>query len=145
MNTKLNIKDFTYISLITSLWIIPSELLRYFLVVRPEMMDHLSVIPNMGKIFDLPIMLIWGVITIVIIIFYNYIFWLCAKVYGNNRKAIIISSIINFALFGMFWLTGANMFLSSWSFLPIVYPLIYLETIVASIFASKLFIKKDLL
>ena len=60
MNKKFKIKDFIVITLLTSIWVNVSELIRYFGYVRPQMQDYLSTIPNMGAIWDIQIIAVWG-------------------------------------------------------------------------------------
>lgn len=144
MNKKFVVKDFIVITLITSLWVNVSELVRYFGYVRPQMQEYFPFIPEMGKIWDVQILAVWTFWDVLITVLYVFLFWLCAQVYGNNRKAIIISGVMSWAfVFVLYWLATANMFLAEWSTLLVVLPLALVETIVASYIASKLYAKKS--
>ena len=142
MKKEFIVKDFVIIVLITSIWVNASEVFRYFIIVRPEMHEHLSTLPNVAAM-NLGIFSIWGVWDTLLTVLYVFLFWLCAQVFGNNQKSIIISSIISWCFFFLlFWVGLANMSLSSWSFLLIVLPLALLETFIASSIASKLYSNK---
>lgn len=60
MNKKFVVKNFILITLIVSLWVNASELVRYFGYVRPQMQDYFTYIPQMGKIWDIQILAVWG-------------------------------------------------------------------------------------
>jgi len=59
MNKTFNTKDFIVITIIVSLWVNASEVFRYFVLVRPEMHEYLSVVPNVADM-NLGIFIIWG-------------------------------------------------------------------------------------
>lgn len=145
MNKKFVVKDFILITLIVSLWVNASELVRYFGYVRPQMQEYFSYIPQMGKIWDIQILAVWGFWDTLITALYVFLFWLCAQAFGNNRKAIVISGVMSWSfVFVLYWVATANMFLSEWSTLFVVLPLALLETLVASYIASKLYLKKSM-
>ena len=145
MNKKFVVKDFIQITLITSLWVNASELVRYFGYVRPRMQEYFSYIPQMGKIWDIQILAVWGFWDALITALYVFLFWLCAQVFGNTRKAIVISGVMSWSfVFVLYWVATANMFLAEWSTLFVVLPLALLETLVASYIASKLYLKKSM-
>ncbi len=145
MNKKFVVKDFILITLIVSLWVNASELVRYFGYVRPQMQEYFSYIPQMGKIWDIQILAVWGFWDALITALYVFLFWLCAQVFGNNRKAIVISGVMSWSfVFVLYWVATANMFLAEWSTLFVVLPLALLETLVASYIASKLYLKKSM-
>jgi len=144
MDKKFVLKDFIIISLITSIWVNISELIRYFSYVRPQMQEHFPSIPNMGRIWDLQIIAVWGFWDTLITCLYVFLFWLCAQAFGNNRKSVLISGFMSWAfVFVLYWVASANMYLASWSNLPVVLPLALLETLVASYIASKLFSRQN--
>lgn len=135
-------KEFTLITLITSIWVNISELVRYFGYVRPKMQDFFPYIPEMGKIWDIQILAVWGIWDTLITALYVFLFWLCAQVFGNNKKSIIISGVMSWAFFFvLYWVASANMFLAEWSNLLVVLPMALLETLVASYIASKLYMR----
>lgn len=144
MNKKFILKDFIVITLITSLWVNTSELVRYFGYVRPKMQEYFSNIPQMGTIWDVQILAVWGFWDTLLTVLYVFLFWLCAQVFGNNGKAIVISGVMSWAFFFvLYWLATANMFLANWSNLLVVLPMALVETLVASYIASKLYLKKN--
>lgn len=145
MNKKFVVKDFILITLIVSLWVNASELVRYFGYVRPQMQEYFSYIPQMGKIWDIQILAVWGFWDTLITALYVFLFWLCAQAFGNTRKAIVISGVMSWSfVFVLYWVATANMFLAEWSTLFVVLPLALLETLVASYIASKLYLKKSM-
>jgi len=145
MNKKFVVKEFILITLIVSLWVNASELVRYFGYVRPRMQEYFSYIPQMGKIWDIQILAVWGFWDALITALYVFLFWLCAQVFGNTRKAIVISGVMSWSfVFVLYWVATANMFLAEWSALFVVLPLALLETLVASYIASKLYLKKSM-
>jgi hypothetical protein len=145
MNKKFVVKEFILITLIVSLWVNASELVRYFGYVRPRMQEYFSYIPQMGKIWDIQILAVWGFWDALITALYVFLFWLCAQVFGNTRKAIVISGVMSWSfVFVLYWVATANMFLAEWSTLFVVLPLALLETLVASYIASKLYLKKSM-
>ncbi len=144
MNKKFIIKDFIIITLLTSIWVNVSELVRYFGYVRPEMQEYFPFISNMGVIWDVQIIAVWAFFDTLLVALYVYLFWLCAQVFGNNRKSILISGFMSWCFFFvLFWVGSANMYLSNWSTLLVVLPLALLETLVASYIASKLYLRKS--
>jgi len=143
MNKKFIIKDFIIITLFTSIWVNVSELIRYFGYVRPKMMDYFTAIPNMGEIWNLQIIIVWGVFDTLLTALYVFLFWLCAQVFGNNSKSILVSGFMSWCFFFvLFWVGSANMHLANWNNLPVVLPMALLETLVASYIASKLYLNK---
>jgi len=140
MGKKFIVKDFIIITLLTSIWVNISELIRFFAYVKPEMQSFLSGVPNVMPMNEVGILLIWGAWDTLLSALYVYLFWLCAQVFGNNRKSIWMSGIMSWAFFFvLFWVASANMNLASWSSLLIVLPLTLLETVVATFIASKLY------
>ena len=145
MNKRFIVKDFIVITLLTSIWVNISELIRYLAYVRPEMQNYLSAIPGIGTM-NLKIALIWGFFDTLLTALFVFTFWLCARAFGNNSKTILISGLMSWCFFFvLFWVGSANMFLSSWSALLVVLPLALLETITASYIASRLYLKRSLL
>ncbi len=135
-------KDFVIITIIVSFWVNASEVFRYFIFVRPEMHEYLSLVPNVADM-NWGIFVIWGLWDTLLTVLYVFLFWLCAQVFGNNTKTVVISGIISWCFFFvLFWVGMANMNLSSWSYLVIVLPLALIETLVASYMASKLYLRK---
>ncbi len=143
MNKPFQMNDFLVITLIVSIWVNASEVFRYFVLVRPEMHEYLSVVPGVADM-DWGIFVIWGFWDTLLTALYVFLFWLCAKVFGNNAKSILISGFMSWCFFFLlFWVGLANMNLSSWRFLLIVLPLALVESVVASYIASKLYLRKN--
>ncbi len=143
MKTEFLVKDFIVITIITSLWVNASEVFRYFVLVRPEMHEYLSVVPNVADM-SWGIFAIWGLWDTLLTALYVFLFWLCAQTFGNNLKAVLISGFMSWCFFFLlFWVGMANMNLSSWSYLLIVLPLALVETLVAALIASKLYLRKS--
>ena len=144
MDKKFVLKDFLIISLITSIWVNISKLLRYFCYVRPQMQEYFSSIPNMGRIWDMQIIAVWGLWDTLITFLYVFLFWLCAQAFGNNTKSVFISGFMSWAFFFvLYWVASANMYLASWSNLVVVLPMALFETLVASYIASKLYLRRN--
>ncbi len=144
MNKKFELKDFIVITLITSLWVNASELVRYFGYVRPKMQEYFSNIPQMGTIWDVQILAVWGFWDTLLTALYVFLFWLCAQIFGNNKKSVLISGFMSWAFFFvLYWVASANMYLANWSNLIVVLPLALIETLVASYIASKLYLRKN--
>ena len=142
MNKKFITKDFILITIITSLWVNASEVFRYFVLVRPEMHDYLSTVPNVADM-NLTIFVIWGLWDTLLTALYVFLFWLCASVFGNNAKSILISGFMSWCFFFLlFWVGMANMNLSNWGYLLIVLPLALVETLIAAYIASRLYLRK---
>lgn len=143
MKKEFLVKDFIVITIITSLWVNASEVFRYFVLVRPEMHEYLSVVPNVADM-NLAIFSIWGLWDTLLTGLYVFLFWLCAQTFGNNFKSIVISGLMSWCFFFLlFWVGMANMNLSSWSYLLIVLPLALIETLVAAFIVSKLYLRKN--
>lgn len=143
MKKEFLAKDFIVITIITSLWVNASEVFRYFVLVRPEMHEYLSVVPNVADM-NWGIFAIWGLWDTLLTALYVFLFWLCAQTFGNNLKSILISGFMSWCFFFLlFWVGMANMNLSSWSYLLIVLPLALIETLVAAFIASKLYLRKN--
>ncbi len=139
INQKFNFKQYAIITLIVSNWINISEVLRYFLLVMPRVKSFFQNRSGIAEM-DLGIFSIWGLWDTLLTAILVFVFWIYAKSFGNNRKAIWVSGIIVwFAVFVIFWVATANMGLSSWNILLITLPLSLFEMIVGAWFSSKLY------
>lgn len=139
INQKFNFRQYVIITLIVSVWINISEVLRYFLLVMPKIKSFYKNRSGIAEM-DLGIFSIWGLWDTLLTAILVFVFWIYAKSFGNNSKSILISGIIVwFAVFVIFWVATANMGLSSWSILLITLPLSLLEMIVGAWFSSKLY------
>lgn len=73
-----------------------------------------------------------------------FIFWLCAQVFGNNLKAIVISgTTTSFATIGIFWGATVNTGLGDWTTAFMLLPLVWAELVIGALIASKLFLRKN--
>ncbi len=143
MKKEFVVKDFIVITIISSLWVNVSEVFRYFVLVRPEMHEYLSVVPNVADM-NWGIFAVWGLWDTLLTALYVFLFWLCAQAFGNNLRTVLISGFISWCFFFLlFWVGMANMNLSSWGYLLIVLPLALLETIVAAFIISILYVRKN--
>ncbi len=132
-------QQFLIITLLTSLWVQTSEVFRYLVIVRPEMQEHLSTVPDVANM-TIPIFLIWGLWGTLLTGLMVFLFWLCAQAFGNTRKTIVVSGTISWCFFFvLFWIGMANMNLSAWGFAIVVLPLALIETLIASFIASRLY------
>ena len=139
MNQTFVAKDFIVITFLTSIWVNASEVFRYFVLVRPEMHEYLSTVPNVADM-NFAIFAIWGLWDTLLTALYVFLFWLCANVFGNNVKSILISGVMSWCFFFLlFWVGMANMNLSSWGYLLIVLPLALIETLIAAYIISRLY------
>lgn len=142
MTKAFVVKDFIIITFITSLWVNVSEVFRYFVLVRPEMHSYLSTVPHVADM-NLSIFAIWGLWDTLLTALFVFLFWLCAQVFGNKLKTVLISGFMSWCFFFLlFWVGMANMNLSSWEFLMVLLPLALIETLVAAFIASKLYLRK---
>jgi len=143
MMHRFVLKDFVIITLIVSVWVNISEVFRYFIFVRPEMKVNLSLLPTVADM-NLPIFMIWGLWDTLLTALFVLLFWLCSNTFGNNYKTAIFSGLVAWCFFFvLFWIGMANMNLSSWNFLLIVLPMALVETLVASLITSKLYMLKN--
>ena len=141
MQIEFKTREFIVITLITSVWVNASEIFRYFIIVRPEMHQFLSMVPNVADM-NLSIFMIWGICDSLLSALYVFLFWLIANVFGNNTKSILLSGFMAWCFFFLlFWVGMANMNLSSWNNLLVVLPLALIETLIAAFITAKLYLK----
>lgn len=141
-NNKFNLKQFVIITLVTSIWVHIAETARAFFVAFPRM---LSFFDGKLEIIGLEQMqvshaLVWGVWDTILTAVLVFVFWLCSVAFGNNTKSIIISgTTTTFATIGIFWIATVNSGLGEWSTAAIVFPIAWIEMILAAWIASKLY------
>lgn len=136
---KFNIKKFLKITLITSIWINASEVFRYFVLVIPNMKSQW---PDFDQVADMnmTIFAIWGLWDTLLTGLVVYMYWLCAGSFGNSQKSVWLSGTLSWAfVFVIFWVAAANMGLSNWSILSVTLPLSWVEMIVASLIANRMY------
>ena len=144
MNKIFATKDFIIITLITSIWVHVAQLARFFAYARGEIQSFLSMVPDVAPMNDIGTLLTWGAWDTLLAALYVFLFWLCAQVFGNNRKSILLSGFVSWCFFFVLYWTGtANMNLIGWRTVFIILPLTLIEPLVATFIASKLYLKKD--
>lgn len=144
MNGKFVVKDFIVVTLITSIWVNISELFRFFVFVQSAMQDFLPNVPDLAPMNEVGILLVWGAWDTLLSALMVFLFWLCAQVFGNNSKSVLISGVVAWSFFFvLFWVGTANMNLADWDSLRIILPLALIETLVASFVASRLYLKRN--
>lgn len=144
MKVRFNIKDFLVITLIMSIWVNISENIRFFAYVEGKIVGFLHMVPNIGLLWDPEVLAIFAVWSLLLSAYYVFIFWLCAQVFGNGVKAIIVSSLTSVSFIVLFWLLFIGMQLGEWDTFLTILPFALLETFVASFIASRLYAKKGL-
>lgn len=143
MQTKLTIRKFIVVALITSLWIHVSEVFRYFVIVMPYLRQSLSGITNVAPM-SWGVFAIWGSWDILLTCMVVFIFWLYSKQFGNTLRSVIVSGTLSWLFFFvLFWIGMVNMGLAKWPILAFTLPLSWLEMIIASFIASKLYSAND--
>lgn len=144
MNTKIfNFKHFVIITLLTSIWINISEVFRYFVLVMPRVKSFFDDKEGIADM-DLEIFAIWGFWDTLLTGVLVFVFWLYSRVFGSSNRAVLISgTIVWSAVFVIFWVAIANMGLLEWEILWIALPLSWLEMIVGTWIASKLYKKYE--
>lgn len=147
MNKQFQLKQFVIITLITSIWIHISETVRALLVAFPRMTaffgDRIEIIGPEN--FTLSHALIWGCWDMLLTATLVFILWLCAQVFGNSLKSIVISGTVTcFATIGVFWIATVNTGLGDWSTAFLLLPLAWIELLIGALIASKLYLKKQL-
>lgn len=136
---NFNLKQFTIITLITSIWIHIAEIARAILVAFPRMKAFFGDRMEIGPM-GLSNALIWGAWDFLITIILVFTFWLCAKVFGNNLKSIFIAGTTTcFATLGVFWIATVNTGLGEWSTAFLLITIAWIELIIGAWIASKLY------
>ena len=139
MKTDFNFKQFAIITLITCIWINISEVLRAVLLVFPRMESFFEGKMVIGQM-ALKNMVVWTLWDTLLTIILVFIFWLCAKAFGNTTKAIFISATVTaWATIGIFWIATVNTGLGEWStgFLAILFA--WIGLLIGAFIASKLY------
>ncbi len=133
------IKQFIYITLITSIWINLSEVFRYFVFVGPMTQDYFNHKSGIAEI-DPIIFSIWGIWDTLLTGIMVYITWLFLNKHGYTSKSIIASgTLVLLTIFVIFWIATANMGLSNWSVLFITLPLSWIEMVIGAWIVSHLY------
>ncbi|MBW1294858.1 hypothetical protein [Aquimarina litoralis] len=136
---EFDVKTFTFVVLLTSIWIHISEVFRYFVLVIPRVKSYWNyseAIADMNwRIFG-----IWGIWDMVLTAMCVFTFWLYSQRFGNTNRSVVYSALFSWIFFFvLFWVGAANMGYSDWSMLWITLPLSLFELIIANFIASKLY------
>lgn len=139
MNSRFNFKKFILTTLIVSIWINLSEVFRYFVIVMPRTREHLSMVPGVAPM-NWGVFAIWGVWDTLLTALVVFMYWLVAQRFGNNSKSAMLAGTTSWLFFFvLFWVGLVNMGLTSVSLAAIALPLAWLEMVVASWIASRLY------
>ncbi len=140
MRSKLNLKHFVQVVLITSIWINASEVFRYFVLVRPAVQEFWSGTDRMVADMNPMIFGVWGLWDTLVTIVLVVAVWLLRQSSENKRQVILRAATFAWAaIFLVFWVAAANMNLSGWQILLIALPLSWLEMLVGAWIALALF------
>ena len=138
---KFNVKEFLMITLITSIWVNLSEVFRYFVFVKPRTKAFFDFKEGIAEM-NWGIFSVWGAWDMLLTVMVVITFWMFATLFGNNRRTVLLAGTFSWVfLFVLFWIATANMGLANWELLLITLPLSWLEMVVASYIASKLYAK----
>ena len=139
MATEFNLKKFILTTLVVSIWINLSEVFRYFAIVMPKTREYLSIVSGVAPM-DWGVFAIWGVWDTILTALVVFVYWLVAQRFGNNLRSVVLAGTTSWMFFFLlFWVGMVNMALSSVSLVAIALPLAWLEMVVASFIASKLY------
>ncbi|MEM9090948.1 MAG: hypothetical protein AAGC93_19650 [Cyanobacteria bacterium P01_F01_bin.53] len=135
----LNVKTFSLVTVLTSIWINISEVFRYFILVRPETQTTLAAIPNVADM-NWGIFAIWGVWDTVLTAFVVLVTWLWLRLdpAASRIQLAMTAGSTAWLLFLLFWVAQANMGLARWAFVPVPLVLSWLEMVVGAYIAAAL-------
>ena len=137
-------RQFTWIVLLTSLWVHVSEVARYFGYVIPATRSFHGNRAGIAEM-DLRIFAIWGLWDTLLTVIVVTATWFAIQVHGVRPLAWMgAATFVWFAFFVLFWVGSANMGLSSWHTLWIALPLSWVEMVVAAWIAATLLQRKTL-
>ncbi|MEM9165104.1 MAG: hypothetical protein AAGC54_18805 [Cyanobacteria bacterium P01_F01_bin.4] len=87
---------------------------------------------------------IWGLWDMLLTGLTVFMFWLFAQHYGNNLRSALIAGTVSWLFFFvLFWVGMVNMGLAEWSLLVLALSLSWVELVVASFIASRLYAMFD--
>ena len=113
-------------------WMNLSEMLRYFLIVKPLVRTDFAMVP--GIVPDTPVIgmlwLVWDILLIAVTTFWC---WLVIDRFGQSRPvAIAAGTIVWVTIFVLLWLGVHNMALATPRILAAALPLAWFELVVAA-------------
>lgn len=145
-NKKFNLKQFVIITLITSIWIHIAETARAYFVAFPRMLSFFEGKMQIIGLDQLQVShaLIWGLWDTILSAVLVFIYWLCLVAFRNKTKSIIISGTTTaLATIGIFWIATVNSGLGEWSSAFVIFPLAWIELVIGTWIASKLYSRKS--
>jgi hypothetical protein len=139
MMARFNLKQFILITLIASLWINASEVLRYFAFVMPSLRQSLAAIEGVAPM-NWGVFAIWGGWDTLLTVLLVFMVWLFGQQYGYSLWSALIAGTVSWSFFFvLFWVGMVNMGLADCSLAGIALPWSWVELVVPSVIAMKLF------
>lgn len=84
--------------------------------------------------------LIWGIWDAILASTLVFIYWLCAQIFGQNVKSIVISATVTcMATLGVFWIGSVNSGLGTWEMAVTLVPIAWFEMLIGAFLASRLY------
>ncbi len=112
-------------------WINFSEVVRYFLIVRPMLQEALVGQGGVAPM-NLGIFALWGIWDMVLIAAATGFYWLWQDRFGEGARQILLASVaFTVTIFGLIWLGVANMGLAPYTMIAAALPLAWLEQAIA--------------
>jgi len=132
---KFPIKNFIITSLIVSIWINISEVIRYFGFVMPMTREELSTVPGVAPM-SIPVFAVWGVWDTILVIMVVFFYWLYTQSFDISIKSALISGTLSWVFFFvLFWMGLMNMGLASFELAALALSWAWLELVIASLIA----------
>jgi len=133
VNTAFLSRAFVMAAIWAGLWINLSEVVRYFLLVRPMMQEAFPMVADIAPI-NVPIFLSWIVWDTVLVFAASFIVWLFLERFGDStRHAVLAGTFVWAAIFVILWLGLLNLGLANQQLLMVALPLAWLELVIAAI------------
>jgi hypothetical protein len=138
-NQNFRIKQYLITTLITMIPLSIGELLRAELVVIPRMKAFFDDILVYGEM-NTAMMALSSLLVVLLSLVLVFTFWLSAKAFGNNAKAIMISAtLILISSIAIYWIVNIAIGLGDWGTAFIVLPLAWIEFVIGTWGASRLY------
>jgi len=138
---SLNLKQFIYVTLITSIWINITEVLRAVFVAFPLMKEFYAGRIEIGPMAlnNILVWIGWDMLLTATLVF---ITWLCLIVFDEQVETLILSATVTtFATLGVFWIGSINSGLGVWKMAFIILPIVWIEMLVGAWIVMKLYKK----
>jgi hypothetical protein len=144
IQAHFNLRHFVVVVLLTSVWVHVSEVFRYFVIVMPYVRQFLSDVTGVAPM-SWGVFAIWGMWDTLLTCMVVLIFWLYAQRFGNTPRSVLASGTLCWLFFFvLFWVAMVNMALAEWFILALTLPLSWLEVVVATFIASRLFARQTI-